>query len=398
MASTHPLVERFREGGVPEPLKSAAARGALPVPPEDLLEILALLAPVADAAMQQDIVQTVAGITDDVLIASATAADTSPGLLDFLARACFRRPAVLERVLVNAATPDATVQLMAQHASESVLDLLSLNQVRLARSPGILQSMLQNPRMTNSIRRRLKEIWELQQREAARPTPAAAAAPPAEAPAPEAPPPAVQAPEAAAPVAAPEAAAPPAVPAAPPLGDEPAVVLPDLGDLADLDELALSDVEAKILEELKHDDASEEELRLAKKLLTMTIPEKIQLAQFGPREARAILIRDGSKLVQEAVIKSPKITDNEIEKIANMRSIGEDILRMIGNDRESTKNYTVCLNLVRNPKCPQMLSIQLMQKLQNRDLQFIQKDKNIPDMIRRQAGLLLQKRQPAAKK
>ena len=390
--TVHPLVAKFETGEVPPHLKSAAARGALPLPPEDLVQILFHLRKDPSKEIQADIVKTIESLPEDPLIDVAANPATSGAMLDFLGRAAFRRESVLDKVLVNPSTADATLALFAEHGAASALDLLVLNQVRLTRCPAIIQAMLRNPRLAADNRRRLKEIWDLHQGEVA--TAKAGERAPAEvaaAPAPVEPgeSPAEQD------LAAEEdpsetvmlPAPAPAAEGSAPADDEPL-------DLADLASIGSTELDERILEAMAEDDATEEELRLAQRLLTMSVPDKVQLAMKGNREARMVLIRDASKQVQEAVIDSPKITENEIEKIANMRSVSDDVLRMIGNNREATKNYSICLGLVRNPKTPQPISMQLMQRLQNRDLTQLGKDKNVPDIIRRHAHLTLEKRQP----
>lgn len=410
MASTHPLVERFRVGNVPQPLKSAAARGALPLPAEDLLEILFLLRREPSKELQHDIIKTIESIPLDVVQQVASDASTAPAMLDFLARASIqaRRDLVLEKIVGNPSSADATLALLAQYGSESILEFLSFNQVRLTRAPAILQAMLQSPRCTQSIRRRLQEIWDLHQKELAQqskvttqaPAPAAPAAAAEsrddidalmESPPPEAPQPAEAAVAGDAGADAAEQSDEAREAAAEALAAEMAAEAAELS----LEDLANLELNQKILEQMAQDEeVSEEELRLAQKLLTMTVPEKVQLAIKGDRNARMVLIRDSAKLVQEAVIQSPKITDNEIEQISKMRSISVDVIRAMINKREAMKSYTVVTNLVKNPKTPVPDAMTLMQRLQDRDLTFITKDKNVPDPVRRQAAIILQKRAP----
>lgn len=424
MASNHPLVERFRSGDVPAPLKSAAARGALPLPAEDLLEILFLLRREPSKEVQQDIVKTIESIPLDVVQQVASDPATPAAMLDFLARASVsaKRDLVLEKLVMNPVTADATLALLAQYGSESILEFLSFNQIRLTRAPAILQAMLQSPRCSQSIRRRLQEIWDLHQQGLSRQqqvTTQAPAAPAAAEPAPAAP----LAAEPAAPAAdgAPVAPVPPvtaggvgpegAAAAAPEVemsAEERAIeeaadamaaaAAAAAADLS-LDDLANLELNQQILEQMAVDEeVSEEELRLAQRLLTMTVPEKVQLAIKGDRNARSVLIRDAAKMVQEAVIQSPKITDNEIEQISKMRSIGVDVIRALIAKREAMKSYTVVTNLVKNPKTPVPDAMTLMQRLQDRDLQMITKDKNVPDPVRRQAAIILQKRAPKKRK
>lgn len=394
--NVHPLVAQFQSGDVPPHLKKAAVSGALPLPPEDLLQILFTLRKDPDKSLQQSIVRTIASLPEGPLVALASESRTSAAMLDFLVRAAFKRTAVVEKVVVNPSVSDATLRLVAQHGDASLLDLLALNQVRLTREPELVKLIAKNPKTSASLQRRLGEIVELHAREqerskvreARREEEAAQAAQAKDAEdAREAEELLAKAEEVAAREAEAEAGE-----AAADSGDD---ALEGLDDLDDLDSVAeLGDLEKRILEEMAEDEASEEDLRLAQRLLTMTVPERVQLAMKGDRQARSVLIRDASKQVKEAVIKSPKLTENEIEQITKMRSIGEDILRMIGQTRDMTKNYAVVHNLVRNPKTPQPVAMQLMNRLQTRDLQHITKDKNIPDIIRRHARVTITKRQP----
>jgi len=78
-----------------------------------------------------------------------------------------------------------------------------------------------------------------------------------------------------------------------------------------------------------------------------------QAAISGPtREERAILIRDSNKLVNAAVLSSPKLTETEVERIAKMTSVSEEVLRIIGRTRAWMKNYSIAAGLARNAKTP----------------------------------------------
>ncbi|MCK7488830.1 MAG: hypothetical protein MZU79_00205 [Anaerotruncus sp.] len=56
---------------------------------------------------------------------------------------------------------------------------------------------------------------------------------------------------------------------------------------------------------------------LFQKIQTMSVSEKLDLARKASKEARSILIRDSNKLVQLAVVNSPKITESEILAISH---------------------------------------------------------------------------------
>ena len=127
----------------------------------------------------------------------------------------------------------------------------------------------------------------------------------------------------------------------------------------------------------------------------MNVAERVQLAIKGNAEERAILIRDTAKLVSGQVLKSPKLSDSEIGSFARMRNIHEDILRVIASRKEWTKTYATVHALVRNPKTPPGLTLQFLPRLGNRDLKVVIGDKNIPELVRRQArNLFLVRTQP----
>ncbi len=377
-------------------MKAAAARGALPIPAEDLLQVLFHLRGEKD--LREDILRTIGSMSEDTLTVIAADPGTPPPMLDFLVRSAFKRAEVMEMLLLNPATPDQTLQLAAQHGPVSLLELLMLNQVRLTRVPAIIQTMLANPAVTLSIRRRLKEIWELHQTESAdrgalevrraedaREAAAADAAARAKEEA-----------ETQAKVAAEAEASKAAEDGEPAAESEPSLQelaeMVGLEGLDDLDDLGESELDAAVLEGLQEEGAAPDERRLAERLITMSVAEKVQLALKGDRSARTLLIRESSKLIQEAVIKSPKITENEVETFASLRSLSQDVLRMISMNREYTKTYSIVLNLIKNPRCPQPQAISLMPNLQQRDLKFLLKDKNVGEGIRRQAKLIMEKR------
>jgi hypothetical protein len=118
------------------------------------------------------------------------------------------------------------------------------------------------------------------------------------------------------------------------------------------------------------------------RITSMTVAQRIGLAMKGSREERAILIRDPNKIVAVAVLSSPKMTENEIEGVAKMASISEEILRIIANNRAWTKRYSIIVALARNPKTPVAISMNLLGRLSERDLRAISTDKNVPEALR----------------
>lgn len=132
-------------------------------------------------------------------------------------------------------------------------------------------------------------------------------------------------------------------------------------------------------------DEEEQAGTTTEKIAGMTPAQRLQLAMRGTREERAVLIRDANRLVALAVLSSPKISDSEIEGIAKMTNVSEDILRIIGHTRAWTKNYAIVAALVKNSKTPVAVSLHMLPRLMEKDVRMLATDRNVPDVVRRAA-------------
>lgn len=121
---------------------------------------------------------------------------------------------------------------------------------------------------------------------------------------------------------------------------------------------------------------------LTQKLAGMSFTERLKAAVKGSKEMRAALIRDPNKMIASAVLSSPKLTEQEVESFVRMGSVSEDVLRVIGANRAWTKNYGVLAGLARNPKTPLAMSLNLLNRLNERDVQMISMDRNVPGALR----------------
>jgi len=132
------------------------------------------------------------------------------------------------------------------------------------------------------------------------------------------------------------------------------------------------------------DDAEAEERRSSalQRISALTVAQRMSLAMKGSREERAILIRDPNKIVGVAVLSSPKLTETEVESIAKMTSISDELLRIIAHTRAWVKNYGVMLALTRNPKTPVAVSMNMLARLNDRDLKTLSTDRNVPEILR----------------
>jgi hypothetical protein len=129
-------------------------------------------------------------------------------------------------------------------------------------------------------------------------------------------------------------------------------------------------------------EAPEDTQSITQRLAQMNVPQRLKRATKGSREERSILIRDPNKMIAVAVLSSPKLTSSEVESIARMTSVSDEILRTIAKNRAWTKNYNVVWALTKNPKTPVQLAMNLMSRLAERELRTLSTDRNVADILR----------------
>jgi hypothetical protein len=336
--ATNPLVEQFRKGGVPRELRLMAAQGALPLKPADLVDLLQQLLGDADEAVRDASSASLGGMPVDELLPILKDKESPPNVL---AWAVAHRPEreLLEVVLQNVSLPDEAVEALASTLPEHLAELVVINQVRLLRRTSLLEALETNTGLNKDQRRRLRELRETF-RIGEQPEPP---------PPPPPPPPVTVAPE-----------------------PEPEVI----------EETEEEAVARLLAEDEKHDA---EKISTIQAIYRMNAAQKVITALKGSSADRAILIRDPNRIVSSAVLGSPRLTEMEIERFAGMKSVGDEVLRTIAQNKDWTKRYGVISNLIKNPRTPLALALNFVPRLNPRDLKTISVDKNVPEVIRKQA-------------
>jgi hypothetical protein len=128
-----------------------------------------------------------------------------------------------------------------------------------------------------------------------------------------------------------------------------------------------------------------------RRLSTMNVAERIKAAMQGTREERSILIRDPNRVVAAAVLSSPKLSESDVEAIARMTNVSDEVLRQIGTSRLWAKSYSVVASLARNAKTPVGVSLALLPRLAERDVRILAADRNVPEAVRLSARKLTQR-------
>lgn len=342
------FVAALADGSADRALRILAARGLLPLGIEERLRTLLALAIDAEAEVANEARRSLGRVTPDEWGLLFDLVALSPREIETLASVT-DDPAILEEIVRNGETPAAVLASIAATASGSVQEALVVNQRRLLGDPALLSALEGNPNLTADSRRLLhemrEEFFEKAERRARRDAEERAAAE-----------------RAAAEMAAAEAAE--AAEAAANPAAEPA---------------ASADAEpAQDEEEL----TEERRMALHQRLAYMNVAQRIEVATKGTREERRILVTSVLKPVWEAVLKSPFLSDIELEAFASMRNVDEEVFRKMAAKPDWVRKYAVALALVRNPKVPPEIGMSLVKFLRIRDLRSVMNDRNLPEAVR----------------
>ena len=396
MTSTNPVVQSIISGNAPSTARSAAARGLLPLPQADLLEALVHLTADNEPAIAQAAQETLAAQDPAELLHVAATESTAPAVLGYLASLRTATNEIHEAIAGNANTPDAAVALLARITTNaSLIELITLNQQRLIRTPDIIDAVLLNPARSAEAERRAREtrqeFFEKERgaRQVAQELRARGNAAAAEF------------------LESAESTANMSIDDAWLIAQHIEVSDVDIDDswlarefiaelLVETPEQLAANAQAVINAEKLEGEVSPERISLIRRIMFMTVKDRVKLAIKGDREARGILIRDSNKVVATGVIHNPRLTDQEVENIAAMRTVSDEVLRLIGMNRAWARSYPIIHNLARNPRTPMATAIQILPRIRTKDLNAISQNRNVSEAVRRQAYRLTQMRGPAS--
>jgi regulator of extracellular matrix RemA (YlzA/DUF370 family) len=392
-SSTNPVVQAIITGTAPPQARLMAARGLLPLAEADLLEVLVTLRADADAEVAAAANETLAAQEPESFVGVAGAGETPPAVLAYIARDTQAPRATHEAVVLNHSTPDEAVAALAGATADgALLELITINQQRLIRAPAILEAVLANPARTTEAERRAREVRrEFFEKERGAQQIAAEMR------------------------ARGQAAAAEFFEQAESLGTVGGLTVEDAWLIAEHIEVADADIDdswlprerleelfteseeqraaqvERIIAEAEREvgEVAPERISLIRRIMLMTVKDRMKLAMKGDREARGILIRDSNKVVATGVINNPRITEQEVENIAAMRTVSDEVLRLIARNRAWARSYPIIHNLVRNPRTPIATAISIMPRIQTRDLQNLAQNRNVSEAVRRQGQRLV---------
>ncbi len=383
-------------GTAPQPARLAAARGLLPLPQSDLIEVLVALRESQDAEIAEAAAATLTSQTREDFLIAAKGDATSQSVLTYLATAPDITREVREATILNNRTPDEAIAGCARFTKDgSLLELISINQQRMVRAPAILDAILVNAARTPDAERRARETREefFEKERGARQIADELRA---------------RGKNAAAEFF--ETADLKSTPGT--LSAEDVWLIAEHIEVSDAEiddswlpsetyeelmvetaEQHLANVQRIIQHEtLEAGGVTTERVSMIRRLMLMTPKDRLKMAMKGDREARGILIRDSNKVVACAVVKNPRITDPEVEGISSMRTVATEVLRLVSLNRSWARLYPVIHNLARNPRSPIPLVIGILPRIRTKDLLNLSQNRNVSEQVRRHAQRLGQAR------
>jgi hypothetical protein len=389
-----PILELIKKNAVPVNVMRSAARGALPLPADETLEVLVYMA--QHPLFGQDARMTLAGWDAHSALEVLSKDTATPEVLLYYWQPENRRPVLMPTLIENLAITENLLMELADTASRETVKML-LASARARSTPGVVEALLGNANLTEEeaqeLQGRSPEAETLPQEPEQTleefevlPDPESAAALEA-----------FQREHAAA-IAAEEGkpfelvkdeepvAQVATADAAANVGEEEpaAAVGSATGQVGALPEgLAVKGVPLD-----DFDAAEQKKLTVLQRVSKLNVGQRIKLGFIGGKEERALLIRDTARLVQNAVLSSPKLTDAEAESFAASKNLQENVFREIARQRRFLKLYPVVRNLANNPRCPLDISLTLVKTLHVYDLKSLRHNKNVPDTIRKVAAKL----------
>jgi hypothetical protein len=336
------LFQSLLIGAAQKNIRLLVARGSAPLAPKAMLEALVRLLSDADKEISSSAAITISSWDEEAIATELKSKDCAPCVLKHFS-APGNSDVILQTIIRNPAAPEEAIEFLASKVPTHLLEIILDNRTRLLEFPGILGQIKSNPAATPEVQRVIQEIeteffgakktdYFIEQ----------------------------------------------TVDSDTAASETPGIEI----------EIPPEDL---LLEGLPI-DPDERQAAINVRISSLPFREKIRYALFGNREVRAMLVRDSNREVARTVLKSPKLTENEVESIAAMRGVSDEILRVIGNSKEFTKSYNIVQHLVKNPKTPPIISQRLLFRLRSPDLLLLTRDRSIPEAVRQNANRTLNQR------
>lgn len=326
MVSKNPLVQKIAGGGIGRELLQYLLDRHLAFTDEEYLESLVFV--LSDPAAEKRAREMLGLIPPPVKLQYVQKKDADLKVADFILQEALDSgdAGILSLIIQNQGYPVEFLLRIAAQGGSAVLESMLENQVRLIAFPEIMERMEANPACNPYIRGRVKELRDFY------------------------------------------------------LQPKAAEAIPETEIIEELAMIAAE--EKKKDPQLDVEQVKKDALTSLQRINLMGVSERVRLALTGNKTDRLVLIKDANKIVQAAVLDSPKMADDEVLIHVRNLSLPGEIIGKIANNREWTKNYTIVLALVENPKTPVNRALGFVKQLHDRDLKLLARDRNVSPVIR----------------
>ena len=328
MSTQANLLEQILSGSNRQ-LQVLAASGLVPLPPEELLPIQVALAGSPDEEIAGKSREALSNI-DPRMAANFLSQQAGEAELAYFGLS-HQQPVILEAILRRRDVPRELLAQLAPIVKPEMQEILVLRQDAIVEQPEILIALERNPQLSSYAKRR---IWEYREH------------------------------------LLPRDKVPP---------KKPEEVLAEVEALTEeemreaIEEAREKPAEGKLEESTGLTDVQ---------IRSLPIPVRIKMARGANRQVRSILIRDPTAQVALSVLLGNSLPDQEVEQIANNRSVVAEVLAEIPKKREWIRKYGIARALVKNPRTRLAISVKLVPRMVMRDLRDLARDKNVPDGVR----------------
>jgi hypothetical protein len=348
-----PIAKKILASDATSPLRTMAAKGVAPgLKPSEAIVLLTLLAGRAEPGFEAsfELAQSTLRDLPQALFQAAISDGTLPMLaLHALGESNAKNEERAATILRHPNLGSTTVIAMARISSEAVSELIALNEERLLAHPRIIEALYRNRATRMSTADRIMELAarnkiELTGIAAYREIVAAIAGQ--------------------------------------------LIVEPGERSFDDdqfFEHVAKSDAEEEAAVQDTHvtnpmtgqEEPIAKQKEAVKRFEDQSISARIRIATTGKSGDRMKAVRDKNPLVRQAAAKAEALSYDEAYLIVCNYNMGDDVLRIIGNNRTFTEKHAIRVKLVLNPRTPLATSSRFLPFLRENELKMVAGSKGV---------------------
>lgn len=120
-------------------------------------------------------------------------------------------------------------------------------------------------------------------------------------------------------------------------------------------------------------------------LRALTPGQKMRLAPHATRPVRRMLVRDVEKRLHLLVIKSPKVTDDEMIEYSGLSGLSPQALAWMAQQPQLLRNRRILMNIVLNGTTPESTCMKLLGMLNRGELMMVTRSGRVREAVKQAA-------------